>query len=151
MRKALFVITVAILALLWAGHNQTTYASGTTTYSCQGQNNFPVAPGITISDGAVWSVTTLNSKFTSGFLVASFFTPDGSAFCAFELDTRNSGFYSEVGFMCEGLAWDFLYGDLDCEDFEDQVFLLSSGTQGVMNDVNLDDDDSPGWGTCIVH
>jgi len=151
MRKALLAVTIAVVALLWAGHSQMAYAVGLTTYSCQGHDTFPIEEDTTIANAALWSVTTQNGKFTGGFLIATFDTCIGSEVCFFELDTGDSAFESEDGFTFQLLDWEYAGGDSWCPDyFEDEVSMVSSGTQGVMNDFNLDDDDAPGAGTCIV-
>jgi hypothetical protein len=149
MRKAFLVVAVTLVALLCAGRAQMAYAVDLTTYSCQGHDTVPVEPGITISDAALWSVTTLNSKFTSGTLFATYqFDIDETDTCVFGLNTTQSGFESFDGFTIQYLDW--ISEEGPCDSFQDTVFLITSGTAGVMNDDNLDDDQSPGSGTCLV-
>jgi len=148
MRKVLLIVTVAVCALLWTSRSQTVYAVGFTTISCQGHDLVIISEGLEISNAALWSVTTLSSKFTGGTLLATFQAgPEETLTCAYQLDVQNSEFFSYNGIVVQNLAW----ASVDiCEDFEDEVFLISSGTQGVMNDTNLDDDGAAGSGTCIV-
>ena len=172
MRKVLLIIVLAVCVLAWAGRSQMAYAVGTTTIACQGHDTFPfdeiypttvkstqttvpagdLGSAFIISDAAVWTVTTLNGKFTSGTLIATFQTCEGAFSCPFGLVTTASSFYTYNGITIQNLVWTSLPED-GCYDygFADTVFLVTSGTQGVMNDDNLDDDDAPGSGTCLVH
>ena len=150
MRKALLVVTVAMCALLWMSHGEPAYAK---TIACQGHDTFTFDPGFTVSNSAIWSVTVVNSKFTGGFLIATYGYGYPAVSCFYELGAGESEFESWGGFTEQSLVWFLVYApdSVPCSDvFEDDVFLISNSTASVMNDDNLDDDGSPGSGTCVV-
>ena len=167
MRKVSLIIIAAVCALAWTSRNQAAYAAS--TISCQGHDTVVVSPCnsptvsstseecadtpsidlFNISDVAIWSVTTLGSKLTGGVLLATFQSYGCTYTCDYTLDPKNSTFFTSNGILTQELTW--FTDEPWCEDyFFDVVFTASSGTNAVMNDVNLDGDDAAGSGTCVL-
>jgi len=161
MRKAILVAIVAVAALAWTSRGQAVYAA---TMSCQGHDlvveslcNYSSSNTssdvcdaswglFNISDVAIWSVTTLNNKFTGGTLIATYQEYECTFTCTYSLDARNSGFLTTSGILVQDLHW----VGVDCmSEFWDTVFTVSSGIDGVMNDTSLAGDDAAGSGTCV--
>src|SRR5580704_13904289 len=158
MRKAFLVVIAGICALAWISRGQAAYAG---TMSCQGHDLVLIAPCVlsptsvsasnvcddswggffNISDAAIWSVTTQGGKLTGGTLLATYQEGPGETFtCSYQLDAKNSTLFTDNGILIQGLEW---LAQAPCDmDFFDYVFTLSSGSVGVMNDVNLDGDEA---------